>query len=1328
MNLLNLSLFNTNTLFEAATNLFQQLGIKLNSNTAEALPTKDLLKSFYKDNEVFNSIKNTYFIGIIDDSVFQATGMFDVNYSIKEALQQGDKKYDGLMLFALELTKKPTRTEISKITRAFNRISQKMPVALVLKYSIETEAVISIAISERFKYLQNWRQGEKVGKVIILRDIHTQHTHAGHTRILRDLIKPGNVTNYEQLHKYWLEVLDVNILNKKFYHDLANWYFWAMDKIQFPDDIEKNKDVRNATNLIRLITRIIFIWFLKEKNLIPDNLFDKDYLSKILKDFQKNKKSSNYYQAILQNLFFGTLNQKMDERDFAEDHNRTNKLDQGIKNKYRYPDKFNISKKEIITLFEGIPFLNGGLFDCLDKFDEEKLEKGKKDQVFIDGFTRIKEKQAIVPDYLFFGDDINEDLTKYYDPEAKKPIVKNVKGLINILNGYKFTVAENTPLEEEIALDPELLGKVFENLLASYNPETKTTARKQTGSFYTPREIVNYMVDESLIEYLKQNTEIKTDDFDNRLRNLFSYNEEGNPFKPKETDELIEAINNAKILDPACGSGAFPMGVLHKMVYLLQKLDPGNVKWKAQQKEKIIGNQIKELEKDKKAIAGLSDKAVREKAIQAVDERLKEIDEIFESKNNFDDYARKLYLIENCIYGIDIQPIAVQISKLRFFISLIIDQDKDSKKENLGFRSLPNLETKFVAANTLISLEIPTTNLFSENNPIKVLQEELKATRHEYFNAKTRKDKLRLQQQDKALRKKIAAQISDTLIHKKEEEIANLEKQFAEAKKKLTQIENEPEQKETIESTNIFGETETTVIDKKKEKIKAQKSTISTIEKQINSLKATGNKDAILRVAQQISSFDPYDQNHFANWFEPEWMFGNEVKDGFDIVIGNPPYIQLQKDGGKLAKLFENKGFSTFERTGDIYSLFYEKGIQLLMQNGLLAFITSNKWMRAGYGKSTRAFFCKHNPLKLIDLGSGVFESATVDTNILLIQKNAQKPDQYHLKALDLTKQKKINSFDDFNKQWVTIKQLSDDAWAISNDIEQRIKQKIEQKGIPLKDWDVNIYYGIKTGLNEAFIITTEKRNEILANCKDEDERQRTEEIIKPILRGRDIKRYHYEWAGLWVIGTFPALKLTIDDYPALKKYLLDNFDIRQLEQSGKKYPELGFDARKKTGNQWFETQDQIAYYPEFEKEKIVWNRIASIKEFSLVEKGVLIQDSMHFIVGKSLLFFVTILNSKLFSWLLNLIIGTAAGGNAGNADNVKNIPIPKLSEEEQKPFVALVEQILEKKERNEDTTALEQEIDNLVYKLYELTYEEVKVIDPAFTLSREEYESFTLQ
>jgi len=727
---MNLKIFNTANLFEAATNLFQQLNIKLNSNTAEPLPVKDLLKQHYKDNDTFKTIGKTYFIGIIDNTVFQATGMFDVNYSYKEALQQGDKNYDGLMLFALELSKQPTRTEISDLTRTFNRISQKMPVALVLKYKTGNEVCFSIAISERFKYKQNWRQGEKAGKVIILRDIHSETTHAGHERILLDLVKPVGVNNYDQLHQHWLQVLDVNILNKKFFQDLANWYFWAMDNVSFPDDLEKKKDVRNATNLIRLITRVVFIWFIKEKSLVPNALFNKTHLDKILKDFNKNKKSQNYYNAILQNLFFGTLNQKMEERKFAKEGDiKTNKEEYGVKNLFRYADLFNISEKDAMQLFKDVPFLNGGLFDCLDKPNEENKI------VYVDGFSRNPKKQASVPDYIFFGEEKEVDLNEIYGTRNK---TYKSRGLINLLESYKFTVAENTPIEEEIALDPELLGKVFENLLASYNPETQTTARKQTGSFYTPREIVNYMVDESLLEYIKQNVKNDDADFEPRLRELISYSETPNPFDEKETKALIEGINNCKILDPACGSGAFPMGILHKMVHILQKLDANNKLWKDLQRHKAI--------EETETAFNIGDKEERAK-------RLTEINDVFE--NNASDYGRKLYLIENCIYGIDIQPIAVQIAKLRFFISLVIDQKVNKGKENFGVRSLPNLETKFVAANTLIGLDKPAQTLL-RNPDIEVKENLLKELRHKYFTANTRKEKIVLQKQDKKLRLDIA--------------------------------------------------------------------------------------------------------------------------------------------------------------------------------------------------------------------------------------------------------------------------------------------------------------------------------------------------------------------------------------------------------------------------------------------------------------------------------------------------------------------------------------------------------------------------------------------
>jgi len=320
--------------------------------------------------------------------------------------------------------------------------------------------------------------------------------------------------------------------------------------------------------------------------------------------------------------------------------------------------------------------------------------------------------------------------------------------------------------------------------------------------------------------------------------------------------------------------------------------------------------------------------------------------------------------------------------------------------------------------------------------------------------------------------------------------------------------------------------------------------------------------DILKQVIQKILAFKPFDPNYSNPWFEPEWIFG--LSDGFDIVIANPPYIQLQKavnNNEKYADLYKNEGYETFDRMGDIYCLFYEKGMQLLKSNGILTYISSNKWMRAGYGKKLREFFIKYNPIKLIDLGPGVFESATVDTCIFIIQKSQN---QNKLKALKLEKQDKNNIDEAFKEKSILLSNFTSEVWFIGTEAERKLKEKIEKIGKPLKDWDVKIYYGIKTGLNEAFIITTEKRNEILANCKDEEERKRTEAIIKPILRGRDIKRYHYEWAGLWVIGTFPALNLNIDDYQAIKKYFLDNFDIRQLEQSGKKYPELGFDARKK--------------------------------------------------------------------------------------------------------------------------------------------------------------------
>ena len=992
------------------------------------------------------------------------------------------------------------------------------------------------------------------------------------------------------------DAFSVEKVTKAFYAELQNWYFWAMNIVEFPDDEDKDKNSRNAKNLIRLITRIIFIWFMKEKRLIPSSLFEKQFVDAILN--YNDKTGSTYYKTILQNLFFATLNTKMRKDDsksrvFVEDAQKNGYisdayLQQGY---YRY-SRFIKDKEKFLREFENIPFLNGGLFECLDK----KID-GK--EVRIDCFSdnAKNETRLKVPDEIFFcEEEVEANLSAFLGNNNKR----KVRGLLPILKSYNFTTDENTPVDEEIALDPELLGKVFENLLASYNPETAVTARKATGSYYTPREIVDYMVTESLVMHL-------TDTLGNdpatieKLKRLFSYSDDTNPFNAEETESIVSSIEKIKILDPACGSGAFPMGILHKLVLALHKLDPQNTKWK----KRLIESVPPELQM--------------------------EVEKSLENKSL--DYIRKLGLIEHCIFGVDIQEIAIQISKLRFFISLLIEQDVDDSKENRDIRALPNLETKFVAANALI--ELGESQSFKSQEVIN-LEEELFKVRERIFYTNSRFEKHDLQRKLSDIRNKLNTELAKVGF---------------------------PNDK-----------------------------------------------------AEKITQWDPFDQNTHADWFDPEWMFG--VKTGFDIVIGNPPYIQLQKAFDakrKYADLYKDQKFKTFDRTGDIYCLFYEKGINLLYDGGHLAFITSNKWMRARYGEKLRQFFNGYNPKILIDLGPGVFEHATVDTNILIIQKSKNRK---RLHAVTINEKKKDNI--DFStlleQNGVLLQNLTDDAWFIGSDAEQRLKEKIERIGKPLKDWDVNIYYGIKTGLNEAFIIDDARRKEILDNCKDEAERRRTEAIIKPILRGRDIKRYYYEWAGLWVVGTFPALKLNIEDYPALKKYLLDNFDIRQLEQSGKKYPELGFDARKKTGNKWFETQDQIAYYSEFEKEKVVWPSIGETY-YCFVDGNYIVLDTNYFTTSLKKWQF-GILNSKLIIPYINsldTLVGTIAYRHYKY--NFEKIPVPEIAPATE-PIVhqieSLVDKILSAKKENPqaDTSNLEKEIDRMVYKLYDLTEEEIKIVE----------------
>jgi adenine-specific DNA-methyltransferase len=1003
---------------------------------------------------------------------------------------------------------------------------------------------------------------------------------------------------------------DVESLSRQFYQEIADWFFWAATQVEFPMPPEvPDRNAYIQQSLIRLITRLLFCWFLKAKRLIPDALFDERELATLLKGDEPlaTSQQTRFYKAILQNLFFATLNQEQDKRGFRKRNPAGLDPHRGITNLYRYEDLFT-DPERFLTLVRPIPFLNGGLFECLDEV--YRKAEGRPDHR-IDGFSDHPKNPLRVPDYLFFGEERTVDLSDAYGERR----YARVRGLIHILRRYNFTVTESTPLDQEVALDPELAGKVFENLLAAYNPETALTARKATGSYYTPREIVEFMVEESLIHVLGdalRQAHPNAPGIDNRLRQLLDPADESNPFSPEETDTLIDAIDRLKIIDPACGSGAFPMGALHTLVFLLGKLDPRNERWMHKQIERA---------------RAIPDPTVREKVIEDIQNAF---------QRNELDYGRKLYLIENSIYGVDIQPIATQIAKMRFFIALIVDQKPDPSQPNCGIRPLPNLEIRFVAADTLKRIRQKPQEALPDPN-LERLQAQIRQVRLEYFTARTPATKAKLRQKDADLRQQLA-----------------------------------------------------------------------------DELRKSGWDDA---VARMLAHWDPYDQNASAPFFDPEWMFG--IRDGFDIVIGNPPYIQLQKAYDakrKYADLYIGEGYTTFDRRGDIYCLFYERGVELLRPNGILAYITSNKWMRAGYGEKLRDYFAKHtNPLLLIDLGPGVFESATVDTNILLLQR---APNQNRLRAFTYTDRTQ-SLRDALQTHAAPMPPLTKDAWFIGGDAEHRLKQKIERIGKPLREWGVKIYRGILTGLNDAFIIDTATRQRILDACKDDAERQRTEAIIKPILRGRDIKRYTYEWKGLWIIGTFPALRLDIDDFPALKKYFLDNFDIRQLEQSGKKYPDLGFDARKKTNNKWFETQDQIAYYAEFEKEKVVWQRITREPTFCLVDSGIYILDSMAFFVSDQYLKYeMAVLNSSTILYYTNKVVHQYGFTGFRLANQyVEVMPIPPITPENQ-PLVSqiesLVDQILARKRGNPhaDTRDLERDIDQLVYRLYDLSPDEIRLVE----------------
>lgn len=1019
------------------------------------------------------------------------------------------------------------------------------------------------------------------------------------------LNEKGRVVNAEDLRSRF----STEVLTKEFYQELSDWYAWAIKIIRFPNDLndKMDDDKFNNESAIRLITRLIFVWFLKQRHLVPNEFFDERYIADNLiegfnphamADLFSKSNESKYYKAILQNLFFAMLNSPITpegSNELSERHFRKGRGDYDNNKLMRYEYYFKNPQLFVDLANKTVPFLNGGLFDCLDEKDKD---------LYYDGFSdrEAVKKALIVPDYLFFGEEVgkNIDLSEWYGDKKKKKV--SARGIIDILKRYNFTVEENTPFDQEVSLDPELLGKVFENLLASYNPETQTTARKQTGSFYTPREIVQYMVDESLVAHLKRTV---GDDLETQYRQLMQYTDEAVDLTEEQQKQIMQSLYNCKVLDPACGSGAFPMGMLQQMVHILNRIDPGNEMWK----EMMLN----------KAIDETSD-AYRTASSDERREIIADIERSFDESVNRPDYARKLYLIENCIYGVDIQPIAIQISKLRFFISLVVDQkSNDNPAENFGIRPLPNLEAKFVAANTLIGLDKKDASLF-DSTEIKAKENELKIAKHKIFGAKTVRTKRKYRQIVNDLRLEIAEMLEDC--------------------------------------------------------------------------GAVGNAEA-----QLLASWDMFDQNAYARFFDPEWMF--DVKDGFDIVIGNPPYISApaQISNKQLAKqrkdIIASKRFKSLYQKWDLYIPFIELGMDHICKHeGLCTMIVPYPLTNQLYAKILRKMIVtSFDMFEIVDLnGTKIFENATVSNCIPFIKKSQG----YKTIISHIDKQKSIRH--SFVKEYKDLNQDENNyVWNLTQ--EKRSGSRYPQFNV-LGDY-CYVSYGLRLNSDEK----TAKGEFVKADLLSE-----TEDSIhcRKLIEGKDIERYHVKRFHFveWNTSRCPTklVRPTFSEFYDHPKIFCNYL--------GELACALDFD------NYYIHTH-LLTGCVLWKDLKGVENKsiLSSIKKFSRYSRAEMENLSQKV----DLRFLLGIMNSTYATVLLRDLRG---GDYHIYPEHVRNIPIAPATQVQQRPIINLVDTILvaKSKDPNVDTSSEECQIDRLVYHLYGLTYDEVLIVDPQTPITKEEY------
>jgi len=1069
------------------------------------------------------------------------------------------------------------------------------------------------------------------------------------------------------------DAFSVEKVTKDFYQEISYWYFWACQLSKFPQGAEEEENGRQIS-VIRLITRMIFVWFMRERDLVPGLLFKKENISSLL--INLDDKSSSYYLAILQNLFFATLNTKKSDRQFRSEvrGNNGHNPDFGDTSKFRHQHLFTNPAK-LQDYFGDIPFLNGGLFDCLDQKDQS---------LYVDGFTDIKKHQPSVPNELFFSTEKEADFNTELGTSSK---TYKVKGLFEILSAYNFTIDENTVDDKDVALDPELLGRVFENLLASFNPETSTTARKATGSYYTPREIVDYMVDESLKAYLKTHLS-DVPQLDEKLSKLFLINDEDNPFDAKQSKRVVQLVENVRIVDPAVGSGAFPMGALNKLVFILSKVDKKNQLWKQAQLD--AAEQIPDAQLHAKVKAS--------------------IEAYFLEKNP--DYGRKLYLIQKCIYGVDIQQIAVEIAKLRFFISLLVEETIEKDKENWGIEPLPNLDFKIMQGNSLIS--------------------EFEGIR---FDLKGRQD-------------------TEQGFNFEQASYQGLIMQF-EQKKAVYQSESDHQQKRILQNEidqiliKIFKQIALSqqqdyarglaLIDRKYAFIsdKKKRDKITSIEKQKYSQKMGIDISAIERQLRQ------YAAKHMKRDFFPWELYFAEVfneKGGFDVVIGNPPYIG-EKGHKELFEPVKQANLREFYLGKmDYFYFFFHLALNLGNPSAQIAFISTNYYPTAtGAVKLRKDFHYRATINRLVNFNElKIFETATGQHNMITLlskgftqdkiaencianRKGFGSPDILNLIISwqdDQTEyfrvsQKYLYDGDDFQ---IRIQGLKNQ----SNNLIQEILNKIKSQGVCLGKL-CNINQGIIPGANKVTKHHLQKYNlkasvgdGIFVLSNNEISRLQLEkldhQVLMPWFKNSDIAR--------WVTQCQSNEKVI---------YLDRSSDVSPNILSFLARYKAILSERREVENgviDWWQLQWPRSKYI-FLGEKIVAPQRSPKNTFGYNEGPWYASADVYFITEKEplikLKFILALLNSKLYYlWLYH------RGKRKGETlelygTPLSEIPVKVISTEQQQSYIDLVDKILSicysddyhnNEIKQSKVSALEKELDHMIYGLYELSESEMNYVE----------------